>query len=75
VRDLPIEPCPICGNPRKWYVKRTKRSSGPRKGQRRTRRELRDTCGRKRCTTIQRGRTTAKLLTQLEESDHRTRGP
>ena len=63
-RLLPL--CPVCGELRKWYVKTTRR--GPktvkgrhRPGERRTRRELRATCGKKKCRTVLRGRTLAGL--------------
>jgi len=59
--------CPVCGEPRKLYVRVTRRKkknppgSTHLKGEKRTRRELRDTCGKKRCQAIQRGRTLAQV--------------
>lgn len=52
-------PCPVCGRPRKLYVRLSVRgqdSGKHRKGEKRTRRELRATCGKKLCQQIQRGR-------------------
>jgi len=57
-------PCPICGKPRKLYIRTTRRGPSTKSGkhlpgQTRTRRELRQTCGKKRCQQILRGRSTA----------------
>lgn len=54
-------PCPVCGKPRKLYVRSSVRGPGTksgkhRAGEKRTRRELRATCGKKLCQQIQRGR-------------------
>ena len=57
-------PCPVCGAPRKVYVRQTVRgpdtkstkSGKHRAGEQRNRRELRATCGKKVCQQIQRGR-------------------
>jgi hypothetical protein len=58
--------CPVCGDPCKVYVRisrrrKAKKGSSHRAGERRTRRDVRDTCGKKRCVTIQRGRKLAGL--------------
>jgi hypothetical protein len=57
-------PCPVCGAPRKLYIRTTRRGAQTTKGrhrpgERRTRRELRATCGKKRCQTVLRGRSLA----------------
>lgn len=57
-------PCPVCGRERKLYVRSSVRGPGTkptktgkhRAGEKRTRRELRATCGRKLCKQVQRGR-------------------
>jgi hypothetical protein len=54
------QPCPVCGRARKWYVRESTRGTTSvthKAGEKRTRRELRATCGRKLCQQIQRGRT------------------
>lgn len=55
-------PCPWCGSERKIYVLETVRGpktkrGGHRPGEHRVKRELRATCGKKRCVTLQRGAT------------------
>lgn len=57
-------PCPVCGRPRKLYVRKSVRGPGTkttktgkhRAGEQRTRREIRATCGRKKCQQVQRAR-------------------
>jgi hypothetical protein len=53
-------PCPVCGAPRKVYVRKTVRGPSTkgdhRAGEQRNRRELRATCGKKLCQQVQRGR-------------------
>lgn len=64
--DAPnTEPCPVCGAPRRWYVHTGKRGratkgGGHRAGEHRSRRELRDTCGKKRCQQVLRARSLLK---------------
>jgi hypothetical protein len=58
-------PCPVCGRPRKVYTRVSVRgpgtkSGGHRVGERRRRRDLRATCGRKKCLQILRARTLLK---------------
>lgn len=57
----PTYPCPVCGAPRKIYVRQTVRGpstkGGKHKaGEHRNRREIRATCGKKVCQQVQRGR-------------------
>jgi hypothetical protein len=63
----PVPPCPVCGEPCKVYFRvsrrgtKTKKGSSHRAGERRTRREVRDTCCKPRCITVLRGRKLAGL--------------
>jgi hypothetical protein len=58
---MTTHPCPVCGRPRKWYIRQSVRGPNTKSGkhhagEQRNRRELRATCGRKLCRQIQRGR-------------------
>jgi len=65
--QLNTSACPVCGDPCKIYSRVSRRGSKTTKGsshlagERRTRREIRDTCGKQRCVTILRGRKLAGL--------------
>ncbi len=57
-----LNPCPHCGAPRKIYevhlVRGPKtKGGGHRPGEHRVKRELRATCGKKSCVTLERART------------------
>jgi hypothetical protein len=61
---IDLELCPVCHEPRKLYVRKSRRGPGTKSGrhkpgEKRVRRELRATCGKKRCQQILRGRTLA----------------